>query len=139
MMAPTKVKSTQKVPAKPQEPVKPPLERTDTPSDSLDRYEALQKDETEQKLEKLIFGDEPGFLDSLRSHGAGKEVLRREASDELEEEEEDGDNLEGVADEDVCAVTLLRIGNSVADLRRSSSSLILAEAYSQIASQHQSH
>ncbi len=115
-MAPTKVKATPKVPAKPQKLAKSPFERTNSPSGSSDGDEALEKDETEQKLEKLIFGDEAGFLDSLRSYDTGNELLRRSASDEFEEEQEETENLEGVADEDVCAATLLRIGNSEANL-----------------------
>lgn len=101
-MAPTKIKAARKAPSKPQKPVQSAFERSESHSDLADRGEVLEKDETEQKLEKLIFGDEAGFLESLRSRHTGKELLRRSSSDEFGEEQGEGDDPEGVADEDVC-------------------------------------
>lgn len=51
-----------------------------------------EKDDTERKLETLLFGDEAGFLDSLRH----SQILDTDASHNGEEED-----LDDVADEDV--------------------------------------
>jgi U3 small nucleolar RNA-associated protein 18 len=79
-------------------------------ADSLpDHGQAVEKDETEEKLEKLIFGDEAGFLDSLKAHSTGRELLRQSASsDEEEEHAGSGDDLEGLADEDVRSASTQR-------------------------------
>jgi len=94
-MAPTTVLSPRK-----------PLPRqsrhsTKLTSDDEDQSAVVEKDETERRLEKLLFGDEAGFLDSLQnSTASGKHALLRVSSKESDEDAE-GDGLNDVADEDV--------------------------------------
>jgi hypothetical protein len=52
-----------------------------------------EKDEAEQELERLVFGDAEGFKDELKS-------FRRETY-AVEDDEEDADQLAGIADADV--------------------------------------
>lgn len=71
--------------------------------------ELNEKDATELELEKLVFGDDEGFREGLKSYGqnAGLSESSEEEEEKEEEEnpgalgEEEGD-LEGVHDEDVC-------------------------------------
>ena len=106
-MAPNRGKVARKVPQKPGKNsiVAEKLERESVPD-----YEGItEKDETEEKLEKLIFGDEAGFLDSLKADTTGQELLRISSpSEEGEQGERDGD-FEDVVDEDVRSATTLRI------------------------------
>lgn len=77
-------------------------------SDAEDHFgsdDPVEKDETEVELEKLVFGDDAGFLEGLKSHR--QEVARSEV-DQLEEVAEGKDTsadedegLEGIADADV--------------------------------------
>lgn len=106
-MAPTKVKAAAKVPTKSRKPVQPVFDNSESESSRAYADEVLEKDETEQKLEKLIFGDEVGFLDSLRSRETGNELLRRSSSDEIPSHHEDDQELEDVADEDVLQSPIL--------------------------------
>lgn len=63
------------------------------------------KDETEEQLEKLLFGDDAGFFEGLKSHPTGSQLTHRTkgtvtgAEDAEDAEDED---LESVADENVC-------------------------------------
>jgi len=64
----------------------------------------LEKDETELRLEKALFGDEAGFLDALRSRDAedGRSLQRRQRNEESESDGSEGEqDLANVADEDV--------------------------------------
>jgi U3 small nucleolar RNA-associated protein 18 len=69
----------------------------------LSDYEDITaKDETEKKLEKLVFGDEAGFVDSLKPSTTVHELQRVSSTGEDEEQHEsDDDDFEGVADQDV--------------------------------------
>ena len=74
--------------------------------EGLDSDEPMEKDETEIELEKLVFGDESGFYEGLRSYNGANDDLRdlvdgdqQHAQDDLEE-----GNLEGLDDADVCNV-----------------------------------
>ncbi|KAA6412986.1 MAG: hypothetical protein FRX48_02729 [Lasallia pustulata] len=77
-------------------------------SDAEDHFgsdDPVEKDETEVELEKLVFGDDAGFLEGLKSHR--QEVARSEV-DQLEEVAEGKDTsadedegLEGIADADL--------------------------------------
>ncbi|KAH8704739.1 WD40-repeat-containing domain protein [Talaromyces proteolyticus] len=73
----------------------------DTSSDD----DVLEKDEVEQKLEKLLFGDEEGFQAGLKSHGGQQTmdlVMRSDGEGEDGDAvEEDKENLENVADDDL--------------------------------------
>jgi U3 small nucleolar RNA-associated protein 18 len=52
-----------------------------------------EKDEAEQELERLVFGDAEGFKDELKNFRSGTYVV--------EDDEEDADDLAGIADPDV--------------------------------------
>ena len=68
------------------------------------RNETMEKDETELELEKLVFGDDAGFHDSLRDFKASNvlNVIREKSSDAQDaNEDKDEDELERVKDSDV--------------------------------------
>ena len=69
-----------------------------------DTHDPMEKDETEMELERLLFGDEQGFHERLRSHGTGTGVLVPAVTEEDGREEDvlEGEGLEGVDDADVC-------------------------------------
>ena len=74
-----------------------------------DEPEEPEKDETELELEKLVFGDSSGFREELKAFqkpqlSSSKEIALREEDDE---DQEQGDQLSGVADADV-SVTPVR-------------------------------
>jgi hypothetical protein len=104
-MAPNRGKVARKVPQKPRGDsiVVEKLERESQP----DHGEVTEKDEMEEKLEKLIFGDEAGFLDSLKADTTGQELLRISSPGEEDEQRESDGDFEGVADEDVRSATTL--------------------------------
>ena len=67
-------------------------------------------DETEQKLEKLVFGDNAGFLRNLKNHRGTDHLLSsNDASSNVETPAKDSDDndLEGVRDSDVGATDSL--------------------------------
>ena len=65
----------------------------------------LEKDDTELRLEKVLFGDDAGFLKSLKAARGTDRALQRfrsdSDSDQSAEEAEDQDELENVPDEDL--------------------------------------
>lgn len=69
--------------------------------------EALEKDEAEKKLEKLLFGDDAGFLEGLNSHLGDQRVTARtvpgraDAEDAEDAEDAGEEDLGIIADEDV--------------------------------------
>ncbi len=81
--------------------------RNDESSESInihDSPEPRQKDRTEIELERLVFGDELGFFDGLKSiqdDTAPGLVGEAETQAEGDETEETGEGLEGVDDADV--------------------------------------
>lgn len=67
-----------------------------------DHENVHEKDEMEERLEKLIFGNEAGFLSSLQAPTARKDlVLRPGSDDELPDEEDEEGNLDDVPDEEL--------------------------------------
>lgn len=100
-MAPTKLKKVRKELSKTQKRQEPAYKTLDGDSDPSDDEEPIGKDETEERLEKLIFGDEAGFLDSLRTHDTGKELLRISGSESEASGQAEDQELADVADEDV--------------------------------------
>jgi hypothetical protein len=94
MMAPTKIKEQ---------------DQKTLPTD------VLEKDEVELRLEKALFGDDAGFLESLtreQPHEAGQ-LRRREDTDfEGFGTEDDQEELDDVADEDVCITGIERLNLS---------------------------
>lgn len=84
------------------------LGRRDDSSESLNEYDSpdlKDKDATELELEKLVFGDELGFYDGLKSTinaavpETGKDAEFSEDNDAADGLSEEG--LEGVDDADV--------------------------------------
>lgn len=68
-----------------------------------------KKDETEEKLERLLFGDDAGFHEALKSHrtpGTMDLVLQADSDEEEGDGEEEG-GLDDVADADVSGFFLL--------------------------------
>ena len=68
----------------------------------------IEKDETEEKLEKLIFGDDAGFLDSLKADTTGQELLRISNSSGEGEHSGSDKDLHEAADKDVRSALMLR-------------------------------
>lgn len=65
------------------------------------------KDEAEETLERLLFGDDEGFHSALKDHRDHALVRATGGSDEekeAEDEEVEGQDMDGVADADVCFV-----------------------------------
>lgn len=79
--------------------------------EGLDSDNRIEKDETEVELEKLVFGDDAGFHEGLRSYNEGAFPTQLEANAEDQQntaqvsDEEQG--LQGVEDEDVRALVML--------------------------------
>jgi U3 small nucleolar RNA-associated protein 18 len=60
-----------------------------------------EKDETEKRLEKLIFGDEAGFLESIKSHQPeNAQLILMDEWEDRPEDQDEGD-LDNVPDGDV--------------------------------------
>ena len=88
-----------------QQPAPPTQDDSSDAEDHLESDDPMEKDQTEVELEKLVFGDDAGFLEGLKSHR--QEVARLDV-DQLEEVGEGKDTsadedegLEGIADADV--------------------------------------
>jgi len=60
-----------------------------------------EKDETEKRLEKLVFGDEAGFLASIKSHQPENAQLILTDGWEDHPEDQDEDDLDNAPDGDV--------------------------------------
>lgn len=83
-----------------------------------DEEAAPEKDEAERKLERMLFGDDEGFMDALKSQQKRADgmqlTLQSDDEDESAGEEVDGqdeDDMANMADEDVCCSlrVLLRV------------------------------
>lgn len=74
-----------------------------------DEEDVPEKDEAEKKLERMLFGDDEGFMGALKSQQEQADAMQltlhsdeeSESADEEAEGEDDGD-LENMADADVC-------------------------------------
>ena len=63
--------------------------------------EIPDKDETEEQLEKLLFGDDAGFLEGLKSHPTGSQLTNRTGRTVTGAEDAEDEDLESIADENV--------------------------------------
>ncbi len=96
-----------KISKKPSLVQQPLLGVEDEPSDNFEGLESddpLEKDETELELEKLVFGDEAGFYDGLKSHQEGAFRTRLEAAEyhqDMAQISDEDQGLRGVDDADV--------------------------------------
>ncbi|EED23571.1 small nucleolar ribonucleoprotein complex subunit, putative [Talaromyces stipitatus ATCC 10500] len=75
-------------------------------SEGDDEDDIPEKDEVEEKLEQMLFGDDEGFQEALKNHGRHQEstglVMRSDQEDgEGEVEDEDKHNMDDVADADL--------------------------------------
>lgn len=74
-----------------------------------DEGDVPEKDEAEKKLERMLFGDDEGFMGALKSQQERADAMQlmlhsdeeSGSTDEEAEEEDDGD-LDNIVDEDVC-------------------------------------
>lgn len=77
----------------------------DMNGDSQGEEEVREKDESEKKLEKLLFGDDEGFHSALKDHQDWEMMGVSEKSDEEEDDADKGEaedqDLGDVADADV--------------------------------------
>lgn len=72
-----------------------------------DSDDPTQKDETELELEKLIFGDDTGFHERLKSHRQELGVRGQSRTAQSKQDEPDGleeQGLEDIDDADVCTL-----------------------------------
>lgn len=76
-----------------------------------------EKDEAEEKLERMLFGDDEGFMDALKNQQERASAMQlslhsdEESKSADEEAEGEGDeDLENVADADVSGPCHLRLG-----------------------------
>ncbi|KAL9111202.1 MAG: hypothetical protein Q9227_004279 [Pyrenula ochraceoflavens] len=61
-----------------------------------------EKDKTEAQLEKLVFGDEAGFLEALKSNNSGRAlVLDHDSEPDPADDVEEGDDLKDIADSEL--------------------------------------
>lgn len=81
----------------------PTRKLTTEENDKRKQTEVLEKDATERELEKILFGDQPAFLASLRETATDEQyALSRIPGDQDDDEEMgDDDNVEEMADEDL--------------------------------------
>ena len=88
----------------------------------FDRDDSVAKDTTEIELERLVFGDKPGFHEGLNSYRDASIDLARSANGDRQQAQDglgEGD-LEGFDDADVCKVQV-RVGLAFAEHPSSSS------------------
>ena len=74
------------------------------------KVEVLEKDDTELRLEKALFGDEAGFLDSLTAgrSDADNSLQLYGGGDRIHSDAEEAEDLADVPDEDVCPLSYHR-------------------------------
>lgn len=86
-------------------PASRPADSEDSDLDGSENDSPEEKDETEQKLESLVFGDQTGFHDALKTYDqksdANFNVGEPYNRDYRSDGENDSDALAGLADEDV--------------------------------------
>lgn len=76
--------------------------------EGLDSDEIMEKDKTEIELEKLVFGDELGFHEALKSYKDPSTDLPDLVDGDRQPSERNAEqgNFEGLDDADVCKVEL---------------------------------
>lgn len=80
-----------------------------------DRYsddDIPEKDEAEEKLEKLLFGDDDGFKAALKNHGEQRvtDLVMLDSNEDGDGGEDGEENLDDVADEDVSSCQFFFLG-----------------------------
>ena len=87
-----------------QQPTPPTQDDFSDVEDRLDSDDPMEKDETEVELEKLVFGDDAGFLEGIKSHrqeGARLDFEQLEEGEDVDADVGEDEALEGIADADV--------------------------------------
>lgn len=84
-----------------------------------DEEDVPEKDETEKKLERMLFGDDEGFMGALKSQQERADAMQLtlHSDDESESaqegaEGEDEEDMENMADADVCELCHARAYNT---------------------------
>ena len=108
-MAPSKLKMPSRKPNVVLKPLPAPQDKLSDDFESVDSRDPMGKDETELELEKLVFGDEAGFHEGLRSHreGAFPTKLGVDTEDEEDTAQDKDQGLEGLDDGDVRTMAML--------------------------------
>lgn len=80
---------------------------------SSDEEDVPEKDEAEKKLERMLFGDDEGFMGALKNQqdreaGMALTLHSDDESDASEDAEGEGQDLAALADSDVCDSTPMR-------------------------------
>lgn len=75
-------------------------------SDGGEDGDIPEKDEVEERLEQMLFGDDEGFQSALKSHGRqhhgmDMDLVMAENDEDETREDEDDEHLDDVADADV--------------------------------------
>lgn len=89
---------------------------TSSDAEMDDENDIPEKDDVEERLEKLLFGDDEGFQAALKSHGhqGTTDLVLASDQEDGEGEDEDEQNMDDVADADVSFVdTELRVSFSL--------------------------
>ena len=90
-----------------------PVLKAPNATDEMGSEFLMDKDGTEEALEKLVFGDKAGFLDGLKAHGGSDDVSISTGTVldvEKPPKDIDEDDLEGVNDSDVGGTAVLTAG-----------------------------
>lgn len=81
-----------------------------------DAKDVPEKDETEKKLERMLFGDDEGFMGALKSQQERADAMQLTLHSDEESESanevsqgEDGEDMENMADADVCDMCHARV------------------------------
>lgn len=72
---------------------------------SSDEDDIPEKDEAEKKLERMLFGDDEGFMGALKKQQdreAGMALTLQSDNESEDSEGDEGEDLAGMADSDVC-------------------------------------
>lgn len=100
------------------------------PTSDVDSDDPMEKDETEERLEKLIFGDDAGFLSALKQHDDGQSrLVLRESSAASQPVDGEVQGLEDVPDADVSTITLVPRRVLLTPVRSSSSSIPVLQLF----------
>jgi U3 small nucleolar RNA-associated protein 18 len=83
---------------------------------SSDEEDLPEKDEAELKLERMLFGDDEGFMGALKNQQERADAMQltlhsdEESGSGEEGEESYEDNVENMADADVCTLSSVHLG-----------------------------
>jgi U3 small nucleolar RNA-associated protein 18 len=70
-------------------------------TEDAENEQISDKDKTEERLEKLLFGDDAGFLEGLKARPGDQQLTVRQHLDEDHTGTREDEDLENLADENV--------------------------------------